>query len=129
MKKIISSMIIIFTGIMLLAACGEKVDQETSTKMTAKAEEVVSLINDGDYEKASESFSDQLLKQLNKTDFEAVVAPLLKKSGNFEKFEKSTVEKKDGFYVVVLVAKYEKDKRVFTISINEKEKLEGFFIK
>ncbi|OJG89936.1 hypothetical protein RV15_GL001502 [Enterococcus silesiacus] len=113
----------------MLTACGEKVDQETSSKMTAKAEEIVTLINDGNYEKASDSFSDQLLNQLNKTDFEKAVAPVLKKSGAFEKFDKSTVEKKDDFYVVVLVAKYEKDKRVFTITINDNEKLEGFFIK
>ncbi|MEI5988865.1 hypothetical protein A5881_000352 [Enterococcus termitis] len=129
MKKVISSMLTIVIGIMVLAACGEKVDQETTNKMTAKAEEIVTLINNGNYEKASDSFSDQLQGQLNKADFEKAVAPLLEKSGAFEKFDKSTVEKKDDFYVVVLVAKYEKDKRVFTISINDKEKLEGFFIK
>ncbi|ALS00939.1 hypothetical protein ATZ33_06015 [Enterococcus silesiacus] len=129
MKKVISSIITIVIGMTMLTACGEKVDQETSSKMTAKAEEIVTLINDGNYEKASDSFSDQLLNQLNKTDFEKAVAPVLKKSGAFEKFDKSTVEKKDDFYVVVLVAKYEKDKRVFTITINDNEKLEGFFIK
>lgn len=129
MKKVISSMLTIVIGIMVLVACGEKVDQETTNKMTAKAEEIVTLINNGNYEKASDFFSDQLQGQLNKADFEKSVAPLLEKSGAFEKFDKSTVEKKDDFYVVVLVAKYEKDKRVFTISINDKEKLEGFFIK
>ncbi|WP_429949591.1 DUF3887 domain-containing protein [Enterococcus sp. AZ101] len=129
MKKVLSSVITILIGMTILTACGEKVDQETSNKMTAKAEEIVTLINDGNYDKASESFSDKMLEQLNRADFEKAIAPVLEKSGPFETIDKSTVEKKDNFYVVVLVAKYEKEKRVFTISINEKEKIEGFFIK
>lgn len=129
MKKVMSSIIVLFLGITILTACGEKVDKATSDKMSAKAEEVVTLINEGNYKKATDTFSDKLLSQLNEVDFEKAVAPLLEKSGDFENFDKSTVEKKDDFYVVVLVAKYKKDKRVFTISINEKEKLEGFYIK
>nr|WP_274308458.1 hypothetical protein [Solibacillus daqui] len=42
--------------------------------------------------------------------------------------EKSTVEEKDGMKVVVLVAQYSNEKRVFTITFDDKDKIAGLFV-
>ena len=58
----------------------------------------------------------------------AQIEPVIEQSGNFEQIEKSTVEEKDGMKIVVLVAQYSNDKRVFTISYDGEDKIAGLFV-
>lgn len=128
MKRIllpILSAMIVFA----LVACGSnKVDNSTSEKYITKAEKIVSLLNEGKYKEVHEMFDNKMKAGLPE-DQMTKLTPIIEKSGTFEKIDKSSVEEKDGLYVVILVAKYSKENRVFTVTFNDKEEVAGLFIK
>lgn len=112
-----------------LAACGgNKVDDATSEKYTEKAEEIVSLLNEGNYKEVRAKFDNQMKDELSEEQMEELT-PVIEKSGSFEKIDKSSVEEKDGFYIVVLVGKYSKENRVFTVTFNGEDEVAGLYIK
>ena len=126
MKKIVGivcSLLIVAT----LAACGSNVDEETSETYIGKAKEVVNLLNKGEYGNVHAMFNDQMKAGLSE-DQMAELGPVIKQSGDFEKIDKASVEEKDSIYVTVLVAKYSKENRVYTISFTEDDKITGLFI-
>ena len=121
---------VVFVGIILsiiLVGCGNKADEDTSQVYSAKAEEVVKWMNEKNYDKIIEQFDENLAGQLT-SDRLAQIEPVIMQSGDFEKVEKSTVEEKDGMKVVVLVAQYSKDKRIFTVSYDGEDKIAGLFV-
>ena len=128
MKRIllmVLGVVMLFT----LAACGgNKVGDATAKKYIAKAEDVVSLLNEAKYEDIYAMFDEQMKTGLPVEQMEELT-PIIEQSGSFEKIDKSSVEEKDGFYVVVLVAKYSEEKRIYTITLNEQEEVAGLFIK
>lgn len=128
MKKFLAT-ILGFMAILTLVACGgNTVDDSTSEKYISKAEEVVSLLNELNYKEVHEMFNEQMKTELPEEQMEELT-PIIEKSGDFEKIDKSSVEEKDGYYIVVLVAKYSDENRVFTISFNNKDEVAGLFIK
>lgn len=128
MKKFLAT-ILGFMAILTLVACGgNTVDDSTSEKYISKAEEVVSLLNELNYKEVHEMFNEQMKTELPEEKMEELT-PIIEKSGDFEKIDKSSVEEKDGYYIVVLVAKYSDENRVFTISFNNKDEVAGLFIK
>lgn len=117
--------IIVFT----LAACGgNKVEDATAKKYIAKAEELVSLLNEAKYEEIHAMFDERMKTDLSVEQM-VNLTPIIEESGEFEKIDKSSVEEKEGYYVVVLVGKYSEGKRIYTISFNEQEEVAGLFIK
>ncbi|KKE78538.1 MULTISPECIES: DUF3887 domain-containing protein [Bacillaceae] len=128
MKKFLAT-ILGFMAILTLVACGgNTVDDSTSEKYISKAEEVVSLLNELNYKEVHEMFNEQMKTELPEEQMEELT-PIIEESGDFEKIDKSSVEEKDGYYIVVLVAKYSDENRVFTISFNNKDEVAGLFIK
>lgn len=109
-------------------AGGNKVDDATSEKYIAKAEEVVSLLNEGNYKEIHAMSDGQMATALSEEGMEELT-PIIEQSGNFDKIDKSSVEEKDDFYIVVLITKYSKDKRIFTITFNGQDEVAGLFIK
>lgn len=121
---------VILVGMMLsivLIGCGNKADEDTSQVYREKAEDVVKWLNEKNYEPLIEQFDANLTAQLT-VDQLAQIEPVIEQSGDFEQVEKSTVEEKDGMKVVVLVAQYSNDKRVFTISYDGEDKIAGLFV-
>ncbi|MCH7323737.1 DUF3887 domain-containing protein [Solibacillus sp. MA9] len=121
---------VVLVGIILsvmLVGCGDKANVDTSQVYSAKAEEIVKWINDKNYDKITEQFDENLKAQLT-ADQLAQIEPVIAQSGDFEKVEKSTVEEKDGMKVVVLVAQYSNEKRVFTVTYDDKDKIAGLFV-
>lgn len=115
--------------VLVLGACGgNKVDDQTSEKYSAKAEEVVSLLNSGNYAEVHAMLNDQMKTGLSEEEMDELT-PLIEQSGAFENIDKSSVEEKDGMYIVVLVAAYSEENRVYTITFNDKEEVAGLFIK
>lgn len=128
MKKFLAT-ILGFMAILTLVACGgNTVDDSTSEKYISKAEEVVSLLNELNYKEVHEMFNEQMKTELPEEQMEELT-PIIEESGDFEKIDKSSVEEKDGYYIVVLVAKYSDENRVFTISFDNKDEVAGLFIK
>lgn len=115
--------------VMVLTACGgEKVDDETSNKFISEAEEIIHLLNDGNYSEVVDAFADELKAELTEDQLREV-EPVIDQSGEFEEVEKSSVEKTEGVYVVVIAGSYSEDDRVFTISFNEDEEVVGLYVK
>lgn len=127
MKKI-HVMFISICVLVLLAGCGSKVDDSTAQTYISKAEEVVQMLNNGEYESITEQFDDTMKASLSAEQL-AGLEPLLTASGEFKAIEKQSVEEKDGMKIVVLIANYSKEKRIFTITYDANDKIAGLFIK
>ncbi|MFC6331897.1 DUF3887 domain-containing protein [Paenibacillus septentrionalis] len=112
----------------LLAGCGNKVDDVTAQKYAGKAEEVIQLLNAGEYDSIMEQFDETMKANLTAEQL-AQIEPVLTASGEFKGIGKQTVEEKDGMKIVVLVANYSEDKRIFTITYDANDKIAGFFVK
>jgi len=113
--------------IVLVACGGNKVDDATSEKYITKAEEVVSLLNEGNYEEVHAMFDEEMKVGLPVNDMEELT-PIIEGSGSFEEIDKSSIEEDDGFFITVLVATYSEENRVFTVTFNGKEEIAGLYI-
>src|SRR5690625_2881222 len=101
---------------MMLSACGgNKVDDATAEKYKKKAEEIIILLNEGDYETVYEMF-DNVMKEGLPVAAMADLTPIIEESGKFEEIDKASVEEKDGIYTTVSRAKYSDKNRIYTIS-------------
>lgn len=127
MKKIALTMISVLTVLVLVACGGNKVDDATAEKYITKAEEIVSLLNENNYKEVHAMFDEEMEKELPVDDMEEL-SPVINQSGEFEEIDKSSVEEKDGFFIVVLVAKYSEENRTFTVTFNDKDEVAGLFI-
>jgi|SRR5699024_5768138 len=128
MKRMALIMLSAVTLLALVACGGNKVDDATSEKYIRQAEEIVSLMNEGNYKQVHAMFDEQMKAELSVEQM-GELTPIIEQSGNFEKIDKSSVEEKDGYYIVVLVAKYSEENRTFTISFNDNEEVAGLFMK
>lgn len=128
MKNFLAAILGLVAIFTLVACGGNAVDDSTSEKYISKAEEVVSLLNELNYKEVHEMFNEQMKTELPEEQMEELT-PIIEESGDFEKIDKSSVEEKDGYYIVVLVAKYSDENRVFTISFDNKDEVAGLFIK
>jgi|SRR5690625_4402993 len=124
--------ILVFTISLLLivlAACGgNKVDEATAEKYTAKAEDVILLLNEGDYEAAFELFNEEMKQGLPVSAMKQLT-PIIEESGSYQEIDKASVEEKDGLYVSVLRAKYSEKNRVYTITFDSNDEVAGLFLK
>lgn len=122
-------MLISMIILLVLTACGgSKVDESISEKHIAKAKEVIGFVNAGEYEKIHDLFDKDMKEGLPVVDMQKI-APVVEQSGEFEEVNNSSIQEKDGYYVVVLGVKYSEENRIYTISFNKQEEIAGFFIK
>lgn len=113
---------------MMLAACGgNKVDSSTAEKYRTKAEEVIHLLNEAQYEELHTMFNSDMQSGLPVEDM-TELTPIIEASGSFEKIDKASVEEDKGLYIAVLVAKYQNNKRVYTITFDADDKIAGLYI-
>lgn len=128
MKKILVTMFGAVLMLMLVACGGNKVDDSIAEKYITQAEEIVALLNAGNYEEIYAMFNDQMKAELS-VESMGELTPIIEESGSFKEIDKASVEEKDGLYTTVLVAKYSDKNRVFTISFNDNGDIAGLFIK
>ncbi len=128
MKKIVATMFGVGLILMLTACGGSKVDDATAEKYISKAEEIITLLNETNYEEVHAMFNDEMKSGLPTEDMEELT-PIIEEAGEFKEIDKASVEEDDGLFISVLVAKYSKENRVYTITFNEKEEVAGLFIK
>lgn len=113
--------------VFLLAACGNKVDEETASKYVEKAEEIVLLLNDEKYDEIYEQFDEKMKAQLT-ADQLAEIEPVLESSGDYVSIEKQSVEEKDGLHVVVIVGKHSEENRIYTVTYDGDDQIVGLFV-
>lgn len=128
MKKVVLMMISVITVLALVACGGNKVDDATAEKYITKAEEIVSLLNEGNYTDVHAMFNEEMETGLPVSDMEELT-PVIAQSGEFSEIDKASVEEKDGHFIVVLVAKYSEENRTYTLTFNDKDEVAGLFIK
>lgn len=128
MKKIITILLSSLLIVSLVACGSSKLDEATIKKYTNKAEDVVKLLNEQDYETVFQLFDEQMSTALPVSEM-SELTPIIEQSGNYEEIGNSSVQKQDGNYVVVLVAKYSDQNRTYTITFNEKDEIAGLYIK
>jgi len=125
------SLVIVFSVVLLLflVACGgNKVDESTAEQYITKAETIINLLNESNYEEVYAMFSDEMKEGFPVVAMEELT-PIIEGAGNFEKIDKASVEEEKGIYVTVNVAKYSHENRMYTISFNEDEEVVGLYIK
>lgn len=128
MRKILITVLAAVLIFMLVACGGNKVDDETAEIYISKAEEIIGLLSENNYETVHAMFSDEMKLGLPVKDMEELT-PVIEESGSFESIDKTSVEEDDGLYITVIVAKYSNKNRIFTITFNENEEVVGLFIK
>ena len=122
-KFIVCSML----AVILLSACGNKVDEETEGKYIDKAVEVVHFINAGEFDKVIEQLNENMKAKLTAEQL-AEITPILEESGSYKGIKKQSVQEKDGIIVVVLVGEYSEEDRIYTVSYDEEERSAGLFV-
>ena len=130
LKKIVKVFFILLTGLIVTACStgGEKVDEKTAKKYEAKAEDVVKNLNHQEYSKMIAQFDSKMKKSLTEEKLKEL-EPTIDEAGEYKSITKSSVEKIEEMYKVVLVTKYENAKLTYTISFNDKDQLSGLYVK
>lgn len=130
LKKIVKVFFILLTGLIVTACSsgGEKVDEKTAKKYEAQAEDVVKNLNHQEYSKMIAQFDSKMKKSLTEEKLKEL-EPTIAEAGEYKSITKSSVEKIEEMYKVVLVAKYENAKLTYTISFNDKDQLSGLYVK
>ena len=88
MKRMLFTMLSVVVMLALVACGGNKVDDATAEKYVAKAEEVVSLINEAKYKEVHAMFDETMKEKLPEDQMEELT-PIIEQSGTFEKIDKS----------------------------------------
>jgi len=127
MRKILSVLLGSLVAL-LLVGCGSNVDDATADKYIEQAKAVVENLNNENYEDIQAQFDAKMKANLT-TEQMAELAPIIEASGQFQEFDKQSVEEKDGYYTTILVAKYSEENRIYTISFNEQDEIVGLYIK
>ncbi|ARF16455.1 DUF3887 domain-containing protein [Sporosarcina ureae] len=126
MKKIV---MLALVTIFLLAACGNnKVDDSAAKEYMEKSKETITLFNEEKFDEMRTMF-DPTMKDALSVEQLQEVSDIVKESGEFVSFEKESVAKKEQYFVATIVAKYKEDNRVYTITLDEKQRVAGFFVK
>lgn len=138
MKKFCAALgvLLLIGGITGCSRSQELPDDFDENEVKKAAEEVIDLVNAGEYEKLTEEkWNAQLKTALPAEKMSEEIQPVIEELGAFQSFENEAVaggEDKDTeqeFAVVVVKAKYEERKVQFTISFDKNMKTAGFFIK
>lgn len=129
MKKKIT--ILLLTGFLfILVGCvSGNVDEETAQTYTTKAEDAIQLLNDGKFEELYGQFDEKMSSKLSVEKMNAEVTPVIEESGEFQSFNQSSVEMKEGYYIVTITGNYSNVNRVYTITFDPEDKIAGLFVK
>lgn len=122
--------ILLLTGflVVLVGCVAGNVDEETAQTYTSKAEEAILLLNDEKFEELYENFDEQMSTVLTVEEMNANVAPVIEESGEFQSFDQSSVEMKEGYYIVTITGNYSNVNRVYTITFDQEEKIAGLYV-
>ena len=134
MKKAI---VLMMAMILFLVACGgaKLADIFDEDEVTARAKDVVGLINDRDYEAVTGQVREDLRDQLTADTLRDALDATLDESGAFEEYKSVTVvgqkdkNSNEDYAVAVLTGKYENASRTFTISMDQDLDIVGLYMK
>ena len=114
-------------AVLLLTACGSKVDESTASLYISKAEEVVHFINNGEFDKIVEQFDERMKENVTAAQL-AEITPVIEESGSYERIKKQSVQEKDGNKIVVIVGEHTEEDRVYTVTFNANDQIAGLYV-
>jgi len=128
MTKRLITLLFSISLILTLVGCGNKLDAETTILYSNKAQEAIQLLIENELDSVFEQFDETMKAQLSKEQMEQVTS-YIDAAGEFEATKKSAVQEKDGYYIVVTVAEFSKENRVFTITYNQAAQIAGLYVR
>lgn len=137
MRKIIS-LLTMFIIMGMLAGCGkstELADVFDEKEVISKAENAVTVANEGGFEAYYELWDDSLKPKILEKDYNEQFLAMVEKKGEFKGIGKTVVvgqtDEKTGknYAIAVLVGEYSEGKIQYTISFDEDMNMIQFFIK
>lgn len=130
MKKFIKGLLVILCLFMLTGcSAGKLSDTYNEGEVKAAAEDVISKLNDKNYEGILENSSDELKISLPDNKLQEAWEGFSKDIGKFDSISKETLAEKNGYAVDIVNVKYENKKVTFTLSFNKEMKLAGIYMK
>ncbi len=130
------SLLILILGTILTGCTSTKLSEDfVEDDVKTAAEEIVTLMNDNDFEAIYNKEGSVLQGALTADGLQDAVDQLMSDAGAFEKYDSEVVmgskdkTTKEDYAVAVLVAVYEEKKITYTISFNKDMELIGFYMK
>lgn len=136
MKKfrIILSMVLM-VGVLTSCGAGKLSENYNEDEVITKAQQVVELFNEKDYEAVTDMVREDLQEQLSADVLENALDEKLTAAGEFVEYSQSVTagqqDKSTGedYAITVLICKYENSNLTFTISMDEDMNLVGIYMK
>lgn len=129
MKKIFSFIaVVICVGILVGCGATKLSDKYNEETLRTSTEAVIKNMDSGNFQAIEEVMSDKL-KEAVPTDKLKAVWESLPKTGKYEKISKIVFQEKDGYAVVVAIAKFENSNVQYTLSYDKDMKLVGIYLK
>ncbi|MEG1461097.1 MAG: DUF3887 domain-containing protein [Oscillospiraceae bacterium] len=136
MKKLLSA-VLALSLVFALSACAAKADLGSFDEagITKRAEEVIDIVNTGDYDAVVLQVREDLRPQLTAKQLSDAWAPALTTAGKFVEFSasKATSAKDEAsgeeYATVQVVCKYENGPKTFTISMDKDMAITGLYMK
>lgn len=126
-------------GLFAIAGCSgakELSSDFDEAEVKKAAEEVINIVNEGDYTTFLEEKCGAKLKTvLGEKTLQEQIAPIIEELGTFESIDKSVVvgsvdkDTDEEYAMAIVVTKYSGGKAQFTLTFNKQMKLSGFYIK
>jgi hypothetical protein len=111
--------------VVAVVACGALYAQ-ANDMVVAKASEFVTLLQKGDFQAAYQKVDSNLGFKSNPDTFKKYWQALESKAGKFVEVKRSSVENKDGYFVVTQVAKFEKGHVDLKVALDNMMRVSGF---
>jgi len=135
-NKYIRMLVVAILAAMILVACNQKegeVNENVETGdqevIIAKAESLISLLAEGEYEEAVKDFDEKMQKEAPPATLEELWDTLLHHGGSFIDQELDSIEPKDGGYQLVYIkGLFEATEVTFLVSFDKDEQIVGFFV-
>lgn len=136
MKKT-AVLLLVLVLLVSFAACGEKdktSDVFDDSVVKEKAENVINLLNSGDYASVEYMVREDLKDRLSAQVLEDALAPIFEQAGEFDSFGKeqitgSTGNDSEEYAIAVVQAKYENTTHIFTITFDRDYHIAGLYMK
>ena len=104
-----------------------EISEEKANKYIKLSEEIITLLNNQQYEDLIERFDRNFRVNVTKDGFQNL-EPLIEDSGDFIEIEKTSVEREKDYYVVIHAVKYSKEHRIFTIKFDHNDEVSDLLI-
>lgn len=120
---------------LFVSGCGQgeaeqKDFQEAAEKEanTVFAEEFIMFLDEGRYDRATKYFDDTMKKELPANELEKLWDSLESQLGDFKNQSYDSTQKMDEYDVILINGTFEEDEVIFRITIDQNEKIAGFYL-